>query len=125
MPTASQLGLGHSLISSSFQKYKSALQRQISGRTTILDDVLGPLESRAKAVQHDFSEAAIGEAEDSRIMADQLREAYRPDAEALCSAVVSTLESTAESYIDSPGNCTLLSGFVYLTESSQGTPSIV
>lgn len=72
-------------------------------------------------MQDDFSQAAVGEAEDSRYvisqifcvlmrifysrtMADQLREVYRPDADKLCSAVINTLESAAESYIDSPGN---------------------
>jgi hypothetical protein len=41
-------------------------------------------------------------------MTDQLREVYRPDAEALCSAVVNTLESAAESYINSPGDYTIV-----------------
>lgn len=66
LPTVSQLSPSNSLVSSSFQKYKSALQRQISGRTISLDDVLCPLEHRAKAMQDDFSQAADREDEDSR-----------------------------------------------------------
>src|ERR1700683_1992610 len=115
LPTLSQ-GAGPSLVSSSFQKYKSALQRQICGRTVMLDDVLGPLETRAKVLQLDFSQAATGQGEDTRVvattssgrrykpiisrnLADQLKEVYRPDAEGLCSGIIKSLESAAEGYI--------------------------
>jgi len=104
LPTLSPGAPGLSLVSSSFQKYKSALQRQICGRTVLLDNLLGPLETRAKALQRDFSQAASGEGEDTRILAEQLKETYRPDAEALCSGIINALESAAESYIDRPGD---------------------
>lgn len=68
LPTVSQGGPGPSLLSSPFQKYKSALQRQILGRTVFIDDILGPLESHAKALQHDFSQAVTGDGEDTRFV---------------------------------------------------------
>jgi hypothetical protein len=38
-----------------------------------------------------------------RILADQLKEVYRPDAEGLCSEIIDSLNSAAERYIDHPG----------------------
>lgn len=64
----SQGAPGPLLVSSSFQKYKSALQRQICGRTVSLDDIVGPLETHAKALQSDFLQAATGEGEDTRLV---------------------------------------------------------
>ena len=37
-----------------------------------------------------------------RALAEDLRETYRPDAEALCSGIIDALESAAEGYLDSP-----------------------
>jgi hypothetical protein len=72
LPTLSQGGFGSSLVSLPFQKYKSTLQRQIGGRTVFLDDILSPLESSAKVLQRDFSQAATGDGADTRLVVNHI-----------------------------------------------------
>jgi hypothetical protein len=51
-------------------------------------------------------------------LADQLRETYRPDAEALCSGIIDALESAARSYVDRPGTDGFFSSSAHTTECS-------
>ena len=72
LPALSQGGCGSSLISLPFQKYKSALQRQIGGRTVSLDGILSPLESRAEGLQRDFCQIATGDGDDTRFVTNYI-----------------------------------------------------
>ncbi|KZP25394.1 hypothetical protein FIBSPDRAFT_1041536 [Athelia psychrophila] len=103
LPAVSRMGTGSSPINSTFQKYKSSLQRQMCGRTAMLDEIIGPLESHAESLQQDFSRIASHDDASSRPLAEELREAYQPDADALCLEVIEALESASKELISQPG----------------------
>ena len=44
-----------SFFETAFQKYQSALKRQLVGRSSRLDDIISTLEKCARTIQHDFS----------------------------------------------------------------------
>lgn len=52
-------------IDPSFQKYKVALQKQLMGRTALLDEVLKSIESCARTIRHDLDEVIKGEGADT------------------------------------------------------------
>jgi hypothetical protein len=45
---------GSSDLQESFERYKNRLHSQVSARTPLLDEVLSPLESRARRLKHDL-----------------------------------------------------------------------
>ncbi|GBE77732.1 hypothetical protein SCP_0106140 [Sparassis crispa] len=94
----SQSGLNPSLATASFQKYKHSLQRQLAGRTPLLDTVLTSAERDTHSLQLDLE--VIGGFSENSPMATRLAEDYRPDAEALCMRVADTLEQTADDILD-------------------------
>ncbi|KAK0465603.1 Vps51/Vps67 domain-containing protein [Desarmillaria tabescens] len=99
LPTASSLGP----MDASFQKYKSALRKQLLGRTTLLDDLLRTLENCARSIQHDLSRVLTGD--NSNVLVTRLRNDYQLQAAILCSGVVDALNSASES-IDDRSNIT-------------------
>ena len=64
IPSTFEAGTNLSDASSSFWKYKSALQYQLSGRTPVLHEVLDALESRADALSKDMRAARRFDSED-------------------------------------------------------------
>lgn len=66
LPMASQIG--SVMLDSSFHRYKSALRKQLLGRTSLLDDVLKTLETCAKIIQQDFSQVLKGEDSDTKFV---------------------------------------------------------
>ncbi|KAL6310178.1 hypothetical protein BKA93DRAFT_814474 [Sparassis latifolia] len=97
----SQSGLNPSLATASFQKYKHCLQRQLAGRTPLLDTVLTSAERDTRSLQLDLE--VIGGFSENSPMATRLAEDCRPDAEALCMRVADTLEQTADDILDDTG----------------------
>ncbi|KAJ6604838.1 hypothetical protein DFH09DRAFT_898123 [Mycena vulgaris] len=102
-------GLGP--VDSSFQKYKASLQRQLLGRTSLLDSVLATLESCARSLQRDLSVVLSGKDEEARDVVAQLSEQYRPNAEALCTGILDTL-SAAEKQDSEDSGCLVFVGHV-------------
>ncbi|KAA1467989.1 hypothetical protein DENSPDRAFT_927011 [Dentipellis sp. KUC8613] len=90
---------GISTISSSFKKYESALRRQVNGRTPLLDKVMTSIESRAEALRKDFHAIRKAEGGDQSTL-DWLSEAYRPDADQLCSVVIDNISAHIEQVAD-------------------------
>lgn len=80
-------------LDSSFTRYKSALRKQLLGRTSLLDDVLKTLENCAKTIQQDFSQVLKGENDDVSSLGSELSHAYQPFAESLCTGILDKLES--------------------------------
>lgn len=120
LPAVSRMGTGSSPINSTFQKYKASLQRQMCGRTAMLDEIIGPLERHAEGLNQDFSRIASHDDASSRLrvrlvtysqtntscyrpLAEELREAYQPDADALCLELIGALESASKELISQPG----------------------
>ncbi|ESK98208.1 vps51 vps67 domain-containing protein [Moniliophthora roreri MCA 2997] len=95
LPTASQIGVGSS--DASFQRYRTALNRQLLGRTPLLDDILKGLEACALGMHHDITQV-LSEYDDgsSTTLGQGLVQVYRPLAQTLCEGVTSTLHSVAE-----------------------------
>ncbi|KAH9932407.1 hypothetical protein B0H21DRAFT_780985 [Amylocystis lapponica] len=98
-PSMFQASLNSSLAVVSFQKYKSALQRQVAGRTPLLDDVLNSAERHAQDLQEDL-EAMQGDDDDSRTLIARLVASYRPNAESLATEVANALRTTASDIVD-------------------------
>ncbi|THH13587.1 hypothetical protein EW146_g6653 [Bondarzewia mesenterica] len=101
-PSLYEASLGSTSMLSSYQKYKSALQRQVAGRTPLLDGVLRVIENRAEALHKDLRAVRKDEG-DSRKLTIQLNEAYRPDADRLCGAIVDILSFSMAKVEDESG----------------------
>lgn len=87
-------GSGPSSFEASFQALRAHLTRRLQGRTPRLQEVLTLLEDTAVAVQRDLSR--ISGKEEPNQLIDDLVEAYRPEAEILCSKIVDTLTESID-----------------------------
>lgn len=87
-------GSGPSSFEASFQALRAHLTRRLQGRTPRLQEVLTLLEDTAVAVQRDLSR--ISGKEEPNQLIDDLVEAYRPEAENLCSKIVDTLTESID-----------------------------
>lgn len=87
-------GSGPSSFEASFQALRAHLTRRLQGRTPRLQEVLTLLEDTAVAVQRDLS--WISGKEEPNQLIDDLVEAYRPEAEILCSKIVDTLTESID-----------------------------
>ncbi|KIO08609.1 hypothetical protein M404DRAFT_997535 [Pisolithus tinctorius Marx 270] len=87
-------GSGPSSFELSFQALRAHLTRRLQGRTPRLQEVLTLLEDTAVAVQRDLSR--ISGKEEPNQLIDDLVEAYRPEAENLCSKIVDTLTESID-----------------------------
>ncbi|KAI0962021.1 hypothetical protein AcV7_000961 [Taiwanofungus camphoratus] len=88
-----------SVATASFSRYKSALTRQLRGRTPLLEDVVHAVQDHANGLQEDLN-AMQGDDEVTRILINRLSEMYRPDADALSMRVATALEDTASDIPD-------------------------
>lgn len=60
---------GSSGMAASFRKYETALRRQVSGRTPLLNDVLESVETRAATIHKDLRAFSKKNEDDSRYVA--------------------------------------------------------
>lgn len=100
----------------SLHKYKHTLQRQIIGRTTLLDDVLATLENCARTIQDDLAHVMAG-GDETRVLFQQLTQTYTPDADAFCGSLVQKLELAAERQMDDFSSS--VESFVFLARLSE------
>ncbi|KAJ4485835.1 hypothetical protein J3R30DRAFT_3283663 [Lentinula aciculospora] len=77
------------------QKYRASLQRQLSGRVSLLDNVLKTLEKCAVALQGDLMQVLRGDDTDTNSIITWLKESYQPDAKRLCTAALDDIEISA------------------------------
>ncbi|KAL1951513.1 hypothetical protein VTO73DRAFT_662 [Trametes versicolor] len=94
IPTGLQAG-AHSAATAAtqFAKYRSSLRQQLNGRTPLVESALATLERYASEIQEDL--AAMQKSLDNKTdLVQQLSDAYRRDAEAICGTVCSVLETT-------------------------------
>ncbi|OJT10057.1 Conserved oligomeric Golgi complex subunit 1 [Trametes pubescens] len=93
IPTGLQAG-AHSAATAAtqFAKYRSSLRQQLNGRTPLVESALATLERYASEIQEDL--AAMQKSLDNKTdLVQQLSDAYRVDAEAVCGTVCSVLET--------------------------------
>ncbi|KAF9814523.1 hypothetical protein IEO21_05074 [Rhodonia placenta] len=122
LPSASQVGLNLSSAASSFQRYKTTLQRQLHGRTPLIDDILNTVERYARELHEDI-DAVRSRDEDSRTLAEQMIQNYRPEAEAFCSRLAQSMEETAD-LSDDGGKYLRLEGYSLKTDGHVGCSDV-
>ncbi|KJA28288.1 hypothetical protein HYPSUDRAFT_74168 [Hypholoma sublateritium FD-334 SS-4] len=81
-----------SFVDTPFQKYQLSLKRQLVGRSTQLESVLGTVEQCARAVQQDFLYMKTGDDETARPLMQQLIQSYQPAANSFTVKVVDILD---------------------------------
>ncbi|KAF9270600.1 Vps51/Vps67 domain-containing protein [Marasmius fiardii PR-910] len=94
LPTASQVG--GATLDLSFQKYKGIFNKQILGRTSVLDDLLKAVEICAQTIYYDLNQVLTKSDVVSNTIIQELVEAYRPLSANLCSNIFEILHSQAE-----------------------------
>ncbi|OAX43035.1 hypothetical protein K503DRAFT_789797 [Rhizopogon vinicolor AM-OR11-026] len=94
VPAPPLSGSGPSAYELPYQKYRTALQLQLRGRTPRLQAFLSILEESAASLQKDYTH--IGSEESSRELVHNLVEAYLPEAKTFCSTIADALTSTAD-----------------------------
>ncbi|OJA19557.1 hypothetical protein AZE42_01458 [Rhizopogon vesiculosus] len=94
VPAPPLSGSGPSAYELPYQKYRTALQLQLRGRTPRLQAFLSILEESAASLQKDYTH--ISSEESSRELVHNLVEAYLPEAKAFCSTIADALTSTAD-----------------------------
>ncbi|KAH8835544.1 Vps51/Vps67 domain-containing protein [Flagelloscypha sp. PMI_526] len=94
MPIASH---SFSIVSdASFQKYQTALQKQLSGRSVMFDKVLNALETCARSLKQDLAFVESDTDSDEGVPAIQFNKVYRPEADTLCNGVAGILAGASE-----------------------------
>ncbi|KZT02444.1 uncharacterized protein LAESUDRAFT_706143 [Laetiporus sulphureus 93-53] len=107
-----EVNMGSLTTASSFRRYKASIERRMQGRTSLLDEVLGSVESQARSLKEDLEGMQAVDAE-SCALAQELRELYKSDAEALCTGLVTILEhATDTNTTDETDACRRTSLFV-------------
>ncbi|EPQ60419.1 hypothetical protein GLOTRDRAFT_31166 [Gloeophyllum trabeum ATCC 11539] len=82
-----------------FLKYKAAIRHQLSGRTTLLDQVLESLEIPALELSRSL-QAVQSEKDDSEELVGSMLHEYRLEANVTCSQVLEALESSLNNLSD-------------------------
>nr|AEN14428.1 conserved hypothetical protein [Lentinula edodes] len=85
------------------QKYRASLQCQLSGRVSLLDNVLKTLEKCAAALQEDLLQVLTGDDTDTTSLITRLKVSYQPHAQRLCTAALDSIETSADTLPDKTG----------------------
>ncbi|KAF8445590.1 hypothetical protein L210DRAFT_3528000 [Boletus edulis BED1] len=105
-------GTAPSSFDSDFHKYKATLSQRLEGRAERLHKALAILEDAAALLQKDLSNMFADGDSSQRLVVD-LNGAYRPEAQALCAKVVSTLKVYSEELMASHAINKAMNGLIF------------